>query len=295
MGKSAAAPRFGGTFELIRQCVIVVIGSCLYGVGLVIFLQPSGVPMGGVPGVSLVLDHVFGAPIGVMNFLLNVPLFLLGYRILGREFFFKTLLSLVASSLFIDLCGPLLPAYAGDTLLAALFGGVIMGVGFGMVFRVGGTTGGTDVLSKYFYLKRSIPLGTTSIVVNAVVIAGSALVYKSLESAMYGIIVTYVSGAVIDQVVYGADKQKNAFIITDYPEEVSAGIMRALHHGVTAMQAKGMYTGAERTVLVCAVRRNEVVRVKSLVAEADPNAFMMLYDVSEVLGEGFKVSTKKEK
>lgn len=293
MGKNAATPRSGVTLTLIWQCVVVVVGSCLYGVGLTVFLQPSGVPMGGVPGVSLVLDHLFGAPIGVVNFLLNVPLFVIGYRILGREFFFKTLLSLVASSLFIDLCGPLLPAYTGDTLLAALFGGVIMGVGFGMVFRVGGTTGGTDVLSKYFYLKRSVPLGTTSIVVNVIVIAGSAIVYHSLESAMYGIIVTYVSGAVIDQVVYGGDKQKNAFIITNRPQEVSEGIMKALHHGVTAMQAKGMYTGAEKTVLVCAVRRNEVVRVKSIVAEADPNAFMMLYDVSEVLGEGFKTSGKE--
>ncbi len=279
--------------ELIRQYVIVLAGSCLYGVGLTVFLQPSGIPMGGVPGISLVLDYLFGAPIGVMNFVLNIPLFALGYRLLGREFFYKTLFSIVTSSIFIDTCGPLLPVYTGDVLLAALFGGVIMGVGFGMVFRAGGTTGGTDVLSKYFYLKRSVPLGVTSIVCNAVVITGSAIVYKSLESAMYGIIVTYVSGVVIDKVVYGADKQKNAFIITGRPQEVSEAIMQALHRGVTALPAKGMYTGADRTMLVCAVRRNEVVRVKSLVAEADPAAFMMLYDVSEVLGEGFKVSRGK--
>ncbi len=272
----------------IAQYFVILLGSCIYGVGLTVFLQPSGVPMGGIPGISLVLEYLFGAPIGVMNFVLNIPLFILGYRVLGREFFFTTLFSIVTSSLFIDICGPFLPLYTGDTLLASLFGGVIMGVGFGMVFRVGGTTGGTDVLSKYFYLRRSIPLGTTSILCNAVVIAGSAIVYKSLESAMYGIIVTYVSGVVIDKVVYGADRQKNAFIITGRPREISAAVMKALHHGVTAMPARGMYTGDEKTVLVCAVRRNEVMRLKGIVAQADPGAFMMLYDVSEVLGEGFK-------
>ncbi len=276
--------------EHIKQCLLIIVGSCIYGAGLTVFIQPSGIPMGGVAGIALVLDYLFNAPVGVMNFVLNIPLFILGYRVLGREFFYKTLLAIFASSVFIDVCGPLLPAYSGDMLLACLFGGGLMGVGFGLVFRAGGTSGGTDVLSKYFYLKRSIPLGTTSIVCNAVVIAGSAIVYKSLESAMYGIIVTYLSGLVIDKVVYGADVQKNAFIITGRPKEISAAVMKALHHGVTALPAKGMYTGDDKTVLVCAVRRNEVVRLKGIVAEADPGAFMMLYDVSEVLGEGFKRS-----
>ena len=288
MKSSAAKKRPDFRPEYIREYLIILAGSCLYGVGLTVFVQPSGIPMGGVPGISLVLDYLFGAPVGVMNFVLNLPLFALGYRLLGREFFCKTLFSIVVSSLFIDLCGPLLPVYSGDVLLAALFGGVIMGVGFGMIFRVGGTTGGTDVLSKYFYLKRSVPLGVTGVIFKTAIITGSAIVYKSLESAMYGIIVSYVAGIVIDKVVYGADRQKNAFIITDRPQEVSESIMQVLHRGVTALPATGMYTGADRTMLVCAVRRNEVVRVKSLVTAADPSAFMMLFDVSEVLGKGFK-------
>lgn len=285
--KTPGRPRFGA--QEAKEYLLIIIGSCIYGVGLSTFIQPSGVPMGGVAGISLVLNYLFHTPVGIMNILLNIPMFILGYKTLGREFFWKTLAAILASSLFIDIAGPLLPVYSGDQLLSCLFGGGLAGFGFGLVFRAGGTSGGTDVLSKYFYLRRGIPLGTTSIVFNAIVIVGSAMVYKSMESAMYGIIVTYLSGVVIDKVVYGGDRQKNAFIITSRPQEVAEAIM-ALGRGVTALPAKGMYTGADKTMLVCAVRRNEVMTVKRLVAGADPHAFMMLYDVSEVLGQGFKAA-----
>lgn len=271
----------------LRDYGMITLGAIIYVFALKVFITPMQIPSGGIAGIALLCNYMLGMPIGVVSMVLNIPLLFFGYKMLGRDFFFKTMYMTVLSSVLTDLAG-FLPAYEGDILLACLFGGIIKGVGFGLVIRVGGTSGGSDVVSKYLYRKRAVPIGTTNMSINVCVLAISALFLCSLESLFYGVIAQYVVSVVMDSIIYGGDVQKNALIITSKPDEVAQAIMHNIGHGVTAIEGKGMYTGKERTILMCVVRRHETNLVKKTILDIDDTAFMMLSDVSEVLGRGFK-------
>lgn len=273
--------------DFFKEYGQITLGAVLYVIALKIFVTPMQIPSGGIAGISLLGNYMLGLPIGVTNIVLNVPLLIFGYKMLGRDFFFKTLYMTVLSSVLTDLAG-FLPAYDGDILLACLFGGIIKGVGMGLVIKTGGTSGGSDVVSKYLYRKRSIPIGTTGMTVNVCVLLLSALFLRSIESLLYGIIMQFVVSEVMDKIIYGGDVQKKAMIITSKPEEVAQAIFHNIGHGVTALSGKGMYTGEDRVVLMCVIRRQETNAVKNLILDIDDKAFMMLSDVSEVLGRGFK-------
>lgn len=271
----------------LRDYGMITLGAIIYVFALKVFITPMQIPSGGIAGIALLCNYMLGMPIGVVSMVLNIPLLFFGYKMLGRDFFFKTMYMTVLSSVLTDLAG-FLPAYEGDILLACLFGGIIKGVGFGLIIRVGGTSGGSDVVSKYLYRKRAVPIGTTNMSINVCVLAISALFLRSLESLFYGVIAQYVVSVVMDSIIYGGDVQKNALIITSKPDEVAQAIMHNIGHGVTAIEGKGMYTGKERTILMCVVRRHETNLVKKTILDIDDTAFMMLSDVSEVLGRGFK-------
>ena len=271
----------------LRDYGMITLGAIIYVFALKVFITPMQIPSGGIAGIALLCNYMLGMPIGVVSMVLNIPLLFFGYKMLGRDFFFKTMYMTVLSSVLTDLAG-FLPAYEGDILLACLFGGMIKGVGFGLVIRVGGTSGGSDVVSKYLYRKRAVPIGTTNMSINVCVLAISAIFLRSLESLFYGVIAQYVVSVVMDSIIYGGDVQKNALIITSKPDEVAQAIMHNIGHGVTAIEGKGMYTGKERTILMCVVRRHETNLVKKTILDIDDTAFMMLSDVSEVLGRGFK-------
>ena len=266
---------------------MITAGAVLYVFALKVFITPMQIPSGGIAGLALLCNYILGLPFGVVTIVMNVPLLLFGYKMLGRDFFFKTLYMTVLSSVLTDLAG-FLPAYDGDILLAALFGGIIKGVGFGLVIRSGGTAGGSDVISKYIFRKRSIPIGTTNMTLNVCVLLMSAFFLKSIESLFYGIITQYVVSVVMDHIIYGSDVQKEAMIITSKPDEISQAVLSELRHGVTAIEGKGMYTGQERTILLVVIRRHETNQLKKLILNIDEGAFMMLSDTSEVLGRGFK-------
>lgn len=276
------------TTEHLRQHLLMTIGTLIYACGQLIFIKPMHIPMGGIAGISLVLNYLFALPIGVTGLVLNLPLLALGYRFMGREFFVKTVYVVVVSSLFLDAMAPFIPTYGGNMLLAALYGGIVMGGGFGLIFRGGGTSGGTDIIAKYLNKKRDTPIGTFNFCINAVIILLSAVIYKNLDSALYAIITSYLAGTMTDKLVYGLDIQRNAMIVTGKPTEVSNAIMEKLKHGVTAMPAKGMYTGEGKTVLLCVLRRHEAGTLKAILREQDENAFMLLGSSSEVFGKGFK-------
>ena len=273
--------------ELLNYAVIVL-GSLVYALGQLYFIKPLHIPMGGVSGLALVANYLWSLPIGVVTIVLNIPLLFLGWRTMGREFFFKTAFAILVSSVFTDLLEPVLPAFDGEMLLAALYGGIVMGGGYGLIFRAGGTTGGVDIIAKWINRQKDIPIGTTNLVANAVVIVGSALIYGNLDSALYAMITSYLSSMVIDKMVYGMDAQKSAMIITSKPKEVAGAVMEELHRGCTGMNATGMYTGDQRTVLICAVRRHETGTLKKLILEKDEHAFMMISNISEVFGHNFK-------
>lgn len=272
---------------IIYEYGLMTVGSFLAAAGILIFVKPMLIPMGGVGGLSLLANYIWGLPVGIVTILLNIPLLAFGYKSMGKEFFVKTVYTIVVTSVLMDVI-TFFPVYEGEVLVAAIFGGLISGVGFGLVIKAGGTSGGSDVIGKYLYRKKSIPLGTTGMVVNVGILALSALVLKSFESLLYGVILTYVISMAMDNIIYGGDVQKNAFIITSKPKEVSDAIMHATPHSVTALQGKGMYTGEDRMVLMCVVRRNETNLVKKIISDVDEGAFMLLSDVNEVLGKGFK-------
>ena len=276
------------TKEAVVSYLLITLGSLVYALGQLYFIKPLHIPMGGVSGLALVANFLWSLPIGVVTIVLNIPLLFLGWRNMGRGFFVKTAFAIVFSSVFTDLLEPLLPAFDGEMLIAALYGGIVMGVGYGLIFRAGGTTGGVDIIAKWINRQKDIPIGTTNLIANTVVIVGSALIYGNLDSALYAMVTSYLTSMVIDKMVYGMDAQKSAMIITSKPKEVAGAVMEELHRGCTGMDATGMYTGDQRTVLICAVRRHETGTLKKLILEKDENAFMMISNISEVFGHNFK-------
>ena len=272
---------------LLKDYLLIVVGSVLYVISVKCFAAPMQIPSGGVSGIALLTNYLWGLPIGVITMALNVPLLLAGFKGLGRDFFCKTMFMIIFSSILTDLAG-FLPVFEGDILLASVFGGILKGVGYGLIIRTGGTSGGVDVIGKFMYKHFSVPMGTTSMAVNVCVLLGSAAALKSMELLMYGIIMQYAVSNMTDAVVYGSDHQKKALIITRKPEETAKALMERVGHGVTALHGTGMYTGEEREVLLCVIRRHEANQVKKMILEIDNTAFMMLSDVNEVLGRGFK-------
>jgi len=280
--------KFRITGDQLLQYGLITLGSLIYAVGQLFFIKPLHIPMGGIAGLSLVANYLWNLPIGVVSLVLNLPLFFLGWRTMGRQFFVKTAFATVACSIFVDSLTPFIPAFEGEMLIAALYGGLVMGAGFGLIFRGGGTSGGTDIIAKWLNRQKDIPIGTTNLSINVFVIMGSALIYGNPDSALYAIITSYLTSTVIDKMVYGVDVQKSAMIITSKPREVAGAVLEQLHRGCTGMDATGMYTGDKRTVLICAVRRHETGTLKKLILEQDEHAFMMISNISEVFGHNFK-------
>ena len=281
-------PNIRITKESLYQYAVITLGALVLALGQLFFIKPLHIPLGGVSGVALVVNYLWKLPIGLVSIVLNLPLFVLGWRTMGREFFYKTVYATVVNSIFLDILDPILPAFPVEMLLAALYGGIVMGAGYGLLFRAGGTSGGIDIVSKWLNGKKDIPVGTTNFIINIFVIIGSAAIYGNPDSALYALVTSYVSSVVIDKMVYGMDAQKSALIITGKPVEVSRGIMDQLHRGVTAMEGVGMYTGDKRTVLLCAVRRHETGTLKRIILQEDARAFMLISNTNEVFGTNFK-------
>ena len=281
-------PNIRITKESLYQYAVITLGALVLALGQLVFIKPLHIPLGGVSGVALVVNYLWKLPIGLVSIVLNLPLFVLGWRTMGREFFYKTVYATVANSIFLDILDPILPAFPVEMLLAALYGGIVMGAGYGLLFRAGGTSGGIDIVSKWLNGKKDIPVGTTNFIINIFVIVGSAAIYGNPDSALYALVTSYVSSVVIDKMVYGMDAQKSALIITGKPVEVSRSIMEQLHRGVTAMEGVGMYTGDKRTVLLCAVRRHETGTLKRIILQEDAHAFMLISNTNEVFGTNFK-------
>ncbi|MCI8496763.1 MAG: YitT family protein [Clostridiales bacterium] len=275
--------------------LIFLLGSAVYAVSVNAFSAPNHIAPGGATGLATLLNYVSHLPIGAGILLVNLPLFLLGVWKLGWRFMTKTVIATVVLSAAIDLSAPWLPVYEGDTLLAALFAGVLSGLGLGVIFIRGATTGGSDLAARLFALKFPyIPMGRMILIIDAVIIAAAALVYRNVETALYAGVMLFVSSKVIDSVLYGMDTGRFMMIVSSQPELLAKHINEDIHRGVTLLHATGAYTGDSRRMLVCAVRRHEVFRVRSLVKQVDPAAFMMIGEASEILGEGFKPLEEEE-
>lgn len=277
--------------EMLWDAFVIIIGTAIYAVGLYYFIEPSNTAPGGISGIALLVNYCTGFPVGIMSAFINLPLLVLGLIFLGKEFIFKTLLSVLSFTVIYDyVLTPLqVPYYGGERLMACIFGGVVTGLGLGLVFYAAGSTGGTDVISKL--LQRVFPhlqIGRLLMIVDLAVVLASIVVYHSTESALYAIIVIYANTQMINVVVYGGDSGRLLYILSDHYREITDAILSAMDRGVTLLNGEGGYTGQDKKVVMCALRKTEYHKVKRLVRSIDPNAFIIAAESYEVMGEGFK-------
>ncbi len=275
--------------ELSIDFLAYLIGSGLDAIAVNTFSAPNNIAPGGVTGLSIIVNYATQAPIGTVIFLLNIPLFLLGLYLIGWKFIAKTVLATFMMSAVIDVTAPFIPAYQGDTILAALFGGVVDGLGLGLVLLRGATTGGSDLAARLLVLKfPHLSLGRLMLSVDAVVILVAALVFQNMESVLYAVIMLFVSSRVADGLLYGADRGKMILVVSRKSREIAKGILDQLERGATLLQGKGAYTGEGQEVLLCAVRRHEAAKLHNIVRSVDPDAFWIVTEAGEIMGEGFK-------
>jgi uncharacterized membrane-anchored protein YitT (DUF2179 family) len=280
---------FRFSWSAARDFGFILAGTFVQALSLRLFLVPSQLVIGGVSGLSQVINYHTGWPIGLMIFIGNIPLFVLGWKFLGgRRFALRTAFAVVCISFFTDLLVLFLPAegITSDLVLNVLYGAVVSGTGYGLVYRGQGTSGGSDILARILNHWRSIPISQSYLMVDSLVILLAGLSF-GWEKAMYALVLLYTSGVVAEVVVAGANVTRTAFIVTNSAEAVSLKILHVLNRGVTMLSGTGAYTGAERSVLYCVVSRGEVNQLKALVLESDPDAFMVIGQAQEALGAGF--------
>ncbi len=275
-----------------RDYALIAIGTLIQTIALRIFFVPANLASGGVSGIAQLINHYTGWPIGLMVLLGNLPLFLLGGRFLGGPgFMMRTAFAIAVYSFFADalLWLPFFPraGITDDIVLNSLYGAVVAGVGYGLVYRGRGTSGGSDILARILNHYRSISMTQSYLTTDALVILGAGFVFGWKE-ALYAVITLYVSGLVVDTTMEGSSTVRTALIITAQPEEVAARILQEMERGVTRISATGAYTGEERVVLYCVVSRSELQMLKDIIHACDPKAFMVVGVAHEALGEGFQ-------
>jgi uncharacterized membrane-anchored protein YitT (DUF2179 family) len=283
---------FKSLWPLFRDYALLLLGAGIQAAALRLFLVPADLASGGVSGIAQLINHYTGWPIGVMVLIGNVPLFLLGWRFLGgRRFALRTAFAVVIYSLTVDLLPRLAffprSGITDDIFLNSLYGAVISGVGYGLVYRARGTSGGSDVLARILNYWRGVPMTQSYLIVDSAVILSAGFVF-GWKQALYAIITLYVSGLVSETVLEGSGTVRTALIVTSQPGQISEQILQELERGVTFLSGKGAYTGAERPVLYCVITRAEVSQLKTIVHGADPQAFMVIGQAYEALGEGFQ-------
>ena len=269
------------------------IGCALFALGFDLFLAPGGMNAGGLSGLAMIFVHLTNiASVGVITALLNVPLFILAGVKIGKKFFFGSLIGMLFTSLFIDLLA-LLPVPEVEPLLGAIYGGVICGAGLGFVFAAGVSTGGSDIIVRLLKLKyRHVPIGVISMSFDAVVAILTGVVFHDVNSALYTGIAIYISGKIIDMVVYSFDYSTVALIITKNYEQVAQTISDKLERGATYLHGEGTYSRNQTKVVLTAVKKQQVAELKELVIRIDPNAFIIVQEAHQVLGDGFSRYSK---
>ena len=276
--------------KTLLPALMLTLSAAIYALSFVWCYAPNNIAFGGITGVAQIINYLIPvAPIGITVIALNVPLFLLGWKFIGGRLLVSSLYTMFISSVFIDLLNMWEWPSMEQPLLACIFGGLLMGLSLGLVFQQGATTGGTDLIARLLKLKLSwLPMGKLLMAIDLAVILLVSITFQTLNTALYGLVALYISTIVMDGVLYGMDTAKVAYIISDRNTEISTAIVRDLDRGVTILHGQGAYTGAEKQVLMCAFKQREIASIKSAVKGIDPNAFLIVCNAHEVLGEGFR-------
>lgn len=277
------------SWNSLRDYLYVLAGALVQALAMRLFLVPAQLVSGGISGTAQLINFYTDFPIGLMVFIGNVPLFILGWQYLGGpRFALRTAISIIAFSAFTDLLVLFIPTgVVDDLVLNCLYGGVVLGVGLGLVYRGKGTSGGSDILSRILNHRLGMSISMAYLVTDAVVILAAGFVF-GWANALYALVTTYVSGLAAEMVLEGTNVFRTAMIVTNCPDEVSQTIMHEMERGVTILSGTGAYTGRSRPVLYCVVSRSEIMQIKEIVKRADPGAFMVIGQAHEALGEGFQ-------
>lgn len=275
--------------KALKDYLLILLGSTLQAISLRVFLIPAKLASGGVSGLSQIINYFTGWPIGLMVLIGNIPLFIMGWGFLGgRRFAARTVIAILTFSVLIDIPLSFLPAngITKDIVLNALYGGVVSGIGFGLVYRGKGTSGGSDILARILSNWRGIPVTQSYLITDAVVIFLAGIAF-SWENALYALVMLYVSGIAAESISQGSNILRTGLIITASPDPIINEIFTRLKRGVTIMDGRGGYSGEEKSILLCVVTRAEIPHLKALTRELDPKAFLIIGQAHEVRGEGF--------
>ncbi len=270
---------------------LIILGALVYSAGINCFTAPNGIAPGGVGGLATVLSYLSGyrLSIGILFGIMNVPLVIAGFMKLGKPMMLRTLIAVLITTAATDFFSQFFPKYEGDRIIAAVFGGVFIGAGLGLVYLRDGTTGGTDIINKLIQkAKPYLSLGFIMMITDATVVIISILAFGNLESGLYAIIAIFVSSRVMDRLLYGGKEGKAILIFSEKSEEIGQAILSKTPRGATFLEGKGVYSGEDKNVICCAVHKNEYVKLKRLVHEIDPNAFIITATANEILGKGFQ-------
>ncbi len=273
-----------------RELLYLISGSFIFALGTHVFVQPANIAPGGVQGLALMAAYLWHLPVGLISFLLNLPLLVIAWREMSRKFVLRTGLTLALCSLLLDLViAPYVPAYAGDRLMSSLYGGVLVGAGLALVFMAGCTTGGTDIIG--FLIQKKWPhisLGRALMIVDGIILCLSVFVFGNLDAGLFGVIMLYVQTKLIDMMLYGADAGTKATIVTNKPQEIVDQIIKEMDRTATILKGRGGYTGEDAYMVVCTVRKPEFAQLKKIIRAIDEKAFVIVTETTQVYGEGFK-------
>ena len=276
--------------SIIWEYTLILIGSIIMSLSLVMFLGPAKIAPGGVSGLAIIVYNLFKIPMGLTMLILNIPLFLIGFKLLGRKFGPRTFFSFMMVSISTDI----LDKYANiqsatdDPLLAAIFGGIVIGAGLGIVFRNKGTTGGSDIVGQIINKYSNMSVGTSIMIIDFFIITIAWIAFKDINLALYGFISLFFGARVIDIMIDGFDYARAFFIISDKLEEIVEVFNNEMDRGGTLLDGQGIFRGEERKVLFAVVTRKEVAKLRGLVEAIDPKAFVIISNIHEVLGNGFR-------
>ena len=284
--KAAKLPSKKRTRRFVIRTIMVILGAIIMAIGLELFLVPNRIMDGGIVGVSIITSHLLKLPLGIFIFVLNLPFLFLGYKQIGKTFALSTGLGITVLSITTILLHNLAP-FTKDTLLATVFGGIILGVGVGIVIRYGGSLDGTEILAILFYKNLPFSVGEVIMFFNLIIFAVAGFVF-TWEQAMYSIIAYFIAYRTIDVVILGMEESKSVYIISDAIDEIGQTIMDRLGRGVTFLHGEGAYTGNDKKIIFTVITRLEESKLKSIVTEIDDNAFLAIGNIAEVSGGRFK-------
>ena len=274
--------------EIIASYLTIALGTVVYAAGFQFFLYPNSIIVGGLSGIAMIINLLTDLPVGALTVVLNIPLFVVAWRYFGKHFIVGSLVGVLLSSLFIDLFALLKFSPTDDMLLACIIGGAVKGVGLGMVYYAGATTGGADIIAKF--LRRKFPyinFGTIVLLMDSIIIILFAAIFNKVEGAMYAVLAMIAVSKMIDLVLYGIDNSNVCYIISEKSDELIEYITGTLHRGVTILEGEGAYSHKSKQVLLCVIKRPQISAIRKIIRTVDENAFFIVTDAKYVFGRGF--------